>query len=277
MLLLTPVACPPASSGCVAWLQLIWIVIITENFLWLHLPKSGGTSMAQLFRNCTLPGVGVDSDTTALKHDSVVLRERRGSWRAGQRRRFITSRRLESWLISDWQHKRRHMNMPDLDFESVRSGLFYSLRLGGLWVAADWWLHYFEIDEQVTALRLEHLHDDLQHLLWPLLPAGTPHLQRVPHENAAPPHVRAAHLHSDGSTAHRCRQPTLARLGAVTLQTGGIRKERSPSGRDYALCSRHQTIQDRSHPRAGDAITSIVPPAGQPRWKVRRSWPARAS
>lgn len=159
-------------------------MIIADTFLWLHLPKTGGTSMNRLFQERQLSGVEVDDDSTSLKHDSVALRESRGPWRANARQRFITSRRLEDWLISDWEHKRRHMQLPNLDFEPVRSGLFYSLRLGGTWVAADWWLQYFELDQRVTALRLEALHDDLNRLLLPLLPEGTTPFQAPPRENA---------------------------------------------------------------------------------------------
>ncbi|KZR78339.1 hypothetical protein [Prochlorococcus marinus] len=161
-------------------------MIIADNFLWLHLPKTGGTSMNHLFRERSLAGISIDPDHKAEKHDSVALRESRGSWRAGSRQRFITARRLEAWLISDWQHKRRHMNLSDLAFEPVRSGLFYSLRLGGTWVAADWWLHYFNVNETCTALRLEHLPDDLNRHLLPLLPTATAPFKNLPRENAKP-------------------------------------------------------------------------------------------
>ena len=161
-------------------------MIIADAFLWLHLPKTGGTSMNRLFLERQLSGVEVDDDSTSVKHDSVALRESRGTWRANSRQRFITSRRLEDWLISDWEHKRRHMQLPNLDFEPVRSGLFYSLRLGGTWVAADWWLQYFELDQRVTALRLEALHDDLNRLLLPLLPEGAVPFEPPPLENARP-------------------------------------------------------------------------------------------
>lgn len=164
-------------------------MIIAERFLWLHLPKTGGTSMNRLFREWAIPGISIDPDGERAKHDSIALREARGDWRAGSRRRFITIRRLDSWLLSDWRHKRRHLSLPELAFEPVQQGLFYSLRLGGVWVAADWWLRYFELDEQVTSLRLEHIADDLNRHLLPLLPAGTPLLQAetLPQENAAPP------------------------------------------------------------------------------------------
>jgi len=141
--------------------------------------------MNRLFRQQALTGVLVDPDDTPQKHDSVALRESRGNWVAGSRRRFITARTLDRWLISDWQHKRRHLNLPDMDFEPVRCGLFYSLRLGGTWVAADWWLQYFDVDDRVTALRLEHLQDDLNQHLLPLLPAGSPRFANPPRENAA--------------------------------------------------------------------------------------------
>ena len=148
--------------------------------------------MNRIMRELNLVDLVVDPDHQDSKHDSIALRESRSPWRAGARRRFITFRRLDSWLISDWQHKRRHMNLPDLPFEPVRSGLFYSLRLGGTWVAADWWLQYFELDERFTALRLEHLQDDLNRYLLPLLPEGTPPFATPPRENAKPPASSAA-------------------------------------------------------------------------------------
>ncbi len=164
--------------------------------------------MNSLFRRLALPGVVVDADDTAQKHDSVALRESRGSWRAGTRHRFITARRLDQWLLSDWQHKRRHMNLPDLPFEPVRSGLFYSLRLGGTWVAADWWLQYFEVTEQVTALRLEHLAADLNTHLLPLLPAGTESFHTLPRANAKPGTSGAV-------IEHRFSDADLARIAAT--------------------------------------------------------------
>ena len=181
-------------------------MIIADAFLWLHLPKTGGTSMNRLFREHPISGVQVDPDDTAQKHDSVALRESRGAWRAGSRQRCITIRRLDQWLISDWQHKRRHMNLPDLDFEPVRSGLFYSLRLGGTWVAADWWLQYFDLNEQVISLRLEHLQADLNQQLLPLLPAGTLPFKAPPRENAKPTAL---------SDQPRFSSSDLARIAAV--------------------------------------------------------------
>jgi hypothetical protein len=128
----------------------------------------------------------IDDDNLKIKHDSIALREKRSSWRYENQKIFITFRKLEHWLVSDWEHKRRWMNLPDLPFEPVRSGLFYSLRLGGTWVAADWWIQYFELDETVTALRLDHLQSDLNHHVLPLLPEGTSKFDVIPIKNANP-------------------------------------------------------------------------------------------
>lgn len=160
------------------------------NFVWMHLPKTGGTSMNRLIRELHIPNVIVDPDQFDQKHDSIALREQKSNWRVGTRQRFVTARRLTSWLISDWQHKRRHMGVPDLDFEPVRYGLFYSFRLGGTWVAADWWLQYFDINNEVQALRLERLQDDLNSFLHPKLPKGTPSFALLPSENAKPDHLK---------------------------------------------------------------------------------------
>lgn len=161
--------------------------------------------MAGLFRELALPGVLADPYEPCM-HDSVEERERRSQWRAGHRRRFITARRLDQWLISDWQHKRRNMGCPQLDFEPVRSGLFYSLRLGGTWVAADWWLQYFQVDEQVTALRLEFLQQDLNQHLLPMLPPATPAFGDLPEANRKP---------AVGSAEFCFTEPDLARIAAV--------------------------------------------------------------
>ena len=142
--------------------------------------------MNRIFRERQIPGLVVDADDTREKHDSIRLRESRNGWQVGSRKRFITARRLSAWLVSDWHHKRRHMNLDNLPFEPVRSGLFYSLRLGGTWVAADWWLSYFEVDEQVVPLRLEYLLADLNIYLLPLLPEGMGEFKGLSRENSMP-------------------------------------------------------------------------------------------
>lgn len=160
--------------------------------------------MNRLFRDRAIPGVAVDSDETSAKHDSIAMREAASGWRAGNRIRFITARTLEDWLVSDWHHKRRCMGVPSLDFEPVRNGLFYSFRLGGVWVAADWWLSYFEVDEAVIPLRLSSLIVDINSRLLPLLPKGVAAFEDAPRQNARPASAQSP-MNQCFSDADRCR------------------------------------------------------------------------
>lgn len=149
-------------------------MITSDTITWLHLPKTGGTSTAQLFRKLNLPGISVDPDDEDAKHESI-------SSRLGQIKpnptstTIITSRRLASWLLSDWHHKTVKMGLS-LPFNPVKSGLFYSLRLGGTWVAADYWIHYFKANECDRVVRLENLEEDANQHVLPLLPSNTPSL-----------------------------------------------------------------------------------------------------
>ena len=69
-----------------------------------------------------------------------------------------------------------------LPFSPVKSGLFYSLRLGGTWVAADYWIHYFRATSCTHTVRLEHLEEDSNRYVLPLLPKGAKPLQ-FPRQN----------------------------------------------------------------------------------------------
>ncbi len=155
-------------------------MIVGPSFIWLHLPKTGGTSTARLFRELSLEDVFIDADETDSKHDAWSLRSKQTNLDKDNKKAFITLRQLPGWLISDWHHKTISMGL-ELPFEPVRSGLFYSLRLGGTWVAADYWLHYFAIQECDAVVRLEHLEDDANRLIHPLLPEGIPKLSFLNH------------------------------------------------------------------------------------------------
>ena len=143
-------------------------MIVSDTFIWLHLPKTGGTSTAQLFRNLNLPGIRIDSDHEDSKHESIETRLN-GLQPNRSLVSIITTRRLSNWLLSDWHHKTLKMGLS-LPFEPVKSGLFYSLRLGGTWVAADYWIQYFRAKDCDRVVRLEHLEEDTNRLVLPLLP-----------------------------------------------------------------------------------------------------------
>jgi len=157
-------------------------MIIGPSFVWLHLPKTGGTSTASAFRMMSLKDILVDADETDSKHDSLSIRISGTESAINRKTTFLTLRQLPAWLISDWYHKTISMGL-DLPFEPVQSGLFYSLRLGGTWVAADYWLRYFEIEKCDAIIRLEHIEEDANRLVLPLLPEGSPRLFFA-HENS---------------------------------------------------------------------------------------------
>ena len=152
-----------------------------STFIWLHLPKTGGTSTASLFRSLNIKGLQIDPDEEDSKHDSAESRAGSNEI-VNNKEKIITSRRLANWLLSDWHHKTKKMGLK-LPFEPVKSGLFYSLRLGGTWVAADYWIHYFKATECDRVIRLENLEVDSNQQVWPLLPEGTPKL-RFPKRNS---------------------------------------------------------------------------------------------
>ena len=156
------------------------IVIEGPSFVWLHLPKTGGTSTAHLFRSLAIPGVNVDPDEIDEKHQSLAVRQQ-ATQSPGKKLSIITTRRLADWLLSDWHHKTLKMGL-DIPFSPVKSGLFYSLRLGGTWVAADYWIHYFKATSCDHVVRLEHLEEDSNKIVLPLLPANTKTL-RFPQKN----------------------------------------------------------------------------------------------
>ena len=155
-------------------------MILANHFIWLHLPKTGGTSTASLFRKLDLPEITVDPDDIDAKHESIETRLK-GIDSLPGKKSIITTRRLPSWLLSDWHHKTKKMGL-NIPFAPVKSGLFYSLRLGGTWIAADYWIHYFKATECSHTVRLEHLEDDSNRFILPLLPPGTPKLQ-FPYKN----------------------------------------------------------------------------------------------
>ena len=150
-------------------------MLISNRFIWLHLPKTGGTSTAKLFRDLKIPGISVDPDHIDAKHESIENRPD-GVNSATGKKIIITSRRLASWLLSDWHHKTKKMGLK-IPFSPVKSGLFYSLRLGGTWVSADYWIHYFKATNCTHVVRLEHLEEDSNRYVLPLLPKGTQALQ----------------------------------------------------------------------------------------------------
>lgn len=145
-------------------------MIISKDVIWLHLPKTGGTTLNCIFRD--LKNFYVDSDSEMdrygirIKHDSIGRRERMSSWRYSGQKKFITCRRLPDWLLSDFFFKRNVLNISS-DFNLCKSGMVkYQLRHSGEIKSADWWLEYFKIDD-TTSLRITNLEEDINNKLVP--------------------------------------------------------------------------------------------------------------
>lgn len=125
--------------------------------------------MSRFFKNIDDCNLKIDDDSQDKKHDSEEERKNRNNqWEIGKRIKIINMRKLSTWLISDWKHKRKHMKLSKLPFEPVMSGLFYSMRLGGVWVTADYWLKHFGVDKETKIIRLEYLENDFKEHIYPL-------------------------------------------------------------------------------------------------------------
>lgn len=157
-------------------------MVITSNFVWIHLPKTGGTSVKEFFRSLQLSELFVENDNTPLKHDSIDRYEKRTGQSLEGRQKFFTLRRLQDWLVSDYYHKIRFLGLS-IPFDPVREGLFYSLRLGGEWVPADWWFDYFGIDKDYAPIRLERITEDVRAKVLPLLSLSSEDLIEFPWAN----------------------------------------------------------------------------------------------
>lgn len=126
-------------------------MILSENFIWLHLPRTGGSSTAAWMRQiqdpCTVP-LQIDPCDKRLKHDNLATRFQRLGLTKETEFILMNFRPLSDWLMSNYQWAQSAgLKVP---IERYLEGEFFSLRMGR-WCPADWWLDYFEMD-QVTHL-----------------------------------------------------------------------------------------------------------------------------
>jgi len=162
-------------------------MVITPDFVWLHLPRTAGTSTTALMRDAQrkLPRAvrgtwSVDDDRLRDKHDNLRSREIRTGRTAWPDRVAMTFRPLEGWLLSNWKWVTRHgLHVPK---ERYLEGEFFSTR-AGRWCPADWWLDYFEVERVTDFLRMDRLEADVNALLRAVNPSmpplGLPHLNEL--------------------------------------------------------------------------------------------------
>lgn len=162
-------------------------MVVTPEFVWLHLPRTAGTSTTELMRKAqrSLPRSRrvdwvVDDDRLRDKHDNLASREIRTDSARWPARVAMTFRPLEGWLLSNWKWATKHgLHVPK---ERYLEGEFFSMRTGR-WCPADWWLEYFEVNHVTDWIRMDCLESDLNDLLQsvdPSLPRiALPHLNEL--------------------------------------------------------------------------------------------------
>ena len=144
-------------------------MILSSELIWLHLPRTGGTTTVEVFRRAieALPeressDWWIDDDSLRDKHDNLDIRQvRRGSLPPA-RRIAMNFRPLEEWLYSNWKWAVA-MGL-NVDVNRYKSGEFFSLRLGR-WCPADWWLDYFGPLDDYHFIRTTHLATDLAEVM----------------------------------------------------------------------------------------------------------------
>ena len=104
-------------------------MLISSNFIWLHLPKTGGTSTARLFRELNRPGISIDPDHVDTKHQSIQDRLEN----LLRKKTEVLSRRLTSWLLNYFFIKLKKMGLTPIRSCQKRIVLFIAARwhLGG--------------------------------------------------------------------------------------------------------------------------------------------------
>ena len=138
-------------------------MIITSKLIWMHLPKTAGTTTEKLFVASGLPLLWNDSQSSPLKHLPELQHPSRDKLPICDQLRTANFRRLPYWLISNYQHKLKMMGLS-VDPSQMKKGLFWRDR-DQSWLPADWWLNRLQIDESTILLRIDHLKLDFLSLL----------------------------------------------------------------------------------------------------------------
>lgn len=140
-------------------------MILHKDFIWLHLPRTGGTSTASWLRKVDLSlqlDLFITPQDQPAKHDNLAIRSLRLGSPLESKIVAINFRPLPSWLLSNYHYAlNAGLNVP---FERYLEGEFFSLRLGK-WCIADWWLEYFDINKVTHFINTQALERDWRKLL----------------------------------------------------------------------------------------------------------------
>lgn len=105
-------------------------MIIGNNFVWGHIPKTGGTSAEKIFdiigENTKI--IHIDRRKNVLKHDNFDIKQKRLKINLDQKRkRILNIRRLPIWVLSFANHKSWKIPFTRQDVLNGRVNSLYPL------------------------------------------------------------------------------------------------------------------------------------------------------
>ena len=190
-------------------------MILSPQLIWLHLPRTGGTTTVEAFRRAIadLPESEsckwwIDDDRLRDKHDNLDIRHVRLGAPPLAQKIAMNFRPLDEWLHSNW--KWAVASGLNVDVNRYKNGEFFSLRVGK-WLPADWWLDYFGVTDDFHLIRTTDLGVDLQGVMTKsglTLQAPLPHLNGLGSselEDAAPFRTECAQSLNPKWTHYQCK------------------------------------------------------------------------
>lgn len=131
-------------------------MVLTDQFVWAHLPKTGGDATRVMFQRLSMVK-DVVSATDPLKHRPFPVH--------GPVTRFVNIRCLPSWCLSVYQHAANFGWLLEPPLSITLSQMVCSN-------FADQWLHFLTRGGTLPVTRFfrqEHLVDDFRNALFPIV------------------------------------------------------------------------------------------------------------
>ncbi len=160
-------------------------MVIGEQFVWSHLGKTGGDSVARMFEIVGGPYLHADAIDTPLKHDTFAGRTKRMDQGEMEfidlsgKKRILNIRRLPYWLLSHGLHKRDVDDMG-FDLNELAAGKVRYKTHPGNPRTADTMLSRYSDDGEVDFwIRTEHMADDFISIIGQFVPISADQEQQL--------------------------------------------------------------------------------------------------
>lgn len=167
-------------------------MVIGKDFVWAHIPKTGGTSVRDMFDYFPMRIVFGDSNKDKTKHDSFRQREERYNVDLTiSRKRIACFRRLPNFLLSYTLFFNKHFNQP-VDMTMAKKGNIYWMEPWSknyeILNVDKAILDFYEYRQIAHWLRMEYLADDFMAVMknfFPVQPEKEPFIRQI-HSNPNP-------------------------------------------------------------------------------------------